>query len=324
MEEILIDKNSNRIFKINNLYNKLLSCSYEDSPEYYLALRKSLILEKITGILTAKCSIESPDGRYFLFDYDDFKILHSLLAGNKEIQNGIEYIYGISLAYDEHNEKDMITRLIIKTAEEEYLYMSCSQKRDVTIEVITKPNYDDLSTKLSPKPDKIFNILEFLSESIDYDLLKKEKTASHSDIYNLYDFIKDTNVPICEEIPTYIMSAPRPSIKCKDGFTISVQASSCNACSPRISGLNIYKSFEVISMNEINEFENYISNYKYISKLNKTNSLFEYDLVPFTNLENLIEAHGGIDKQKTFANKSNASELKKLSYIKNIMANNQK
>ena len=77
------------------------------------------------------------------------------------------------MAYDENKEKDMITRLILKTADSEFLYISCSQKRNVTVEVIRNPSYDDLYTKLSPKPEKIFNVLNFLSESIDYDLLKE-------------------------------------------------------------------------------------------------------------------------------------------------------
>jgi len=319
-------KNSNRISKINNLYSKIILCSKEITPEYYSNLRKSLILEKINGILNSEVDFESPDKRYYLFDYEDFRILHSLLSSNKNIQNGIEYIYGISLVFDEENaeKKNMITRLIIKTSEEEYLYMACTQERDIVSEVISNPDDTILHTKLSPKPNKIFNILEYLSDSIDFDVLNNPKKEKSSKEYSFRDFIKETNTPICAELPTYIFSSPRPTIKCMDGFKISVQASSYNNCSPQLSGLDMYKTFEVISSTNIDDFAEYLSTYKYINKSNSNKSLIEYDRVPESLIETLIESHGGINKKETFSSSNiEISELKKLSYAKNLITKAQ-
>lgn len=348
-------KNQYRISKINSLYSKIILCSKEISPDYYASLRKSLILEKITGILTSEVNFESPDKIYYSFDYEDFNILHNILASNKNIQNGIDYIYGMTPYISEkNNEEIMITRLIVKIGIDQYLYMACSQKREIYTEIIflddssfpqknvsiedfknefsdtiqIGTDADKVLLKLSPRPIKILNILEYLSDSIDNNLLlenEKEEILEENNIYSFKNFIKDTNVSISEKIPISVFTEPRPNIKCLDGFKFSVQASYYNYCEPKITGLDIYSSFEVLSKDDIDEFALYLSNDRYIGTATKKSKINQYNYVPLNLIEDLIENHGGIDKEATFVSteKNKMTELKKLSYAKKILEKNE-
>ena len=346
-------KNQYRISKINNLYSKILTSSSEVSPEYYANLRKSLILEKLTGILTSEVNFESPDKLYYSFEYEDFKILHTLLTSDINIQNGINYIYGmIPFLSKKDDKKIMITRLIIKIGIDQYLYMSCSNQREINTEIIffddTDKNIasiedyenkfsntidwqqvenDEVLLKLSPRPTKIFNILEYLGNNIDDSILKLESNSedkNNTSIYSFNNFIKDTNIPISDMIPQSVFTEPRPTIKCKDGFKISVQASAYNSCYPKLTGLDVYKSFEVLSKKDIDEFSLYLSNNYYLGSSKNNNKIKQYDYVPSSMIETFIENHGGIDKEATFESyeKNRPSELKRLSYAKKIMENN--
>ena len=322
-------KNQNRISKINSLYSRIILCSKEISPEYYASLRKSLILEKITGMLTSEVNFESPDKIYYSFDYEDFKILHNVLSNNKNIQNGIDYIYGMAPYFSEKdNTKIMITRLIVKIGIDQYLYMACSQKREIYTEIIffddsaipekvvsiedyrnefsdtIQVDDDKVLLKLSPRPTKILNILDYLSESIDTELMieseKEKESKENNNIYSFKNFVKDTNKPIYEKIPTSI-------------FT-----------DPRITGLDIYTSFEVLSKNDIDDFALYLSNDRYIGTSTKKSKINQYNYVPLDLIETFIESHGGIDKEGTFAlsDKNKLSDLKKLYYVKKILEKN--
>lgn len=346
-------KNQNRISKINSLYSKIILCSKEISSEYYASLRKSLILEKITGMLTSEVNFESPDKIYYSFDYEDFKILHNVLSNNKNIQNGIDYIYGMAPYFsEEDNTQIMITRLIVKIGIDQFLYMACSQKREIYTEIIffddssipekvvsiedyrnefsdtIQVDDDKVLLKLSPRPTKILNILDYLSESIDTELMieseKEEKLKENNNIYSFKNFVKDTNKPIYEQIPTSVFTDLRPTIKCSDGFKFSVQASYYNCCEPRITGLDIYTSFEVLSKNDIDDFALYLSNDRYIGTSTKKSKINQYNYVPLDLIETFIESHGGIDKEGTFAlsDKNKLSDLKKLSYVKKILEKN--
>ena len=348
-------KNQNRISKINNLYTKIILGSKSLSPEHYINLRKSLILEKLTGMLTSEVNFESPDKSYYTFEYEDFKIIHTLLTSEKSLQNGIDYIYGMAPFFSEKdNKKIMITRLILKIGVDQYLYMTCDQKRNINAEIIffdessEKENIsmdkyenkysnsinwkevknDEVLIKLSPRPSKIFNILEYLGNSINDSLLELETPDNNSNnsVYSFRDFFRETNKPITDDVPNSVFTEPRPTIKCKDGFKLSVQASAYNSSYPKLTGLDIYKSFEVLSKKEIDEFTLYLSNNYYVGSSKITSKIKQYDFVPLDSVEKFIENHGGIDKEATMSSyeKSRPSELKRLSYAKKIMEQNFK
>ena len=80
----------------------------------------------------------------------------------------------------------------------------------------------------------------------------------------------------------------RPPVKCKDGFSISVQASSGHYCSPRVNGDVIYDDVELGFPNMEDEL---IA--KYAEDPDEpTNTVYGY--VPVDIVNQLIEKHGGI------------------------------
>lgn len=131
----------------------------------------------------------------------------------------------------------------------------------------------------------------------------------------------------------------RPQIVCRDGVRLSVQASDGHYSSPRINGFSNYESVEVgyPSVRPSSEWSQYfdgtwqdISFYGFIKNLtdgfpmviwayknvslsrawhyftrlfadNATESVYGY--VPVGLVESFIESHGGIDEDKTFAQK---------------------
>ena len=95
------------------------------------------------------------------------------------------------------------------------------------------------------------------------------------------------------EINTYYdgaceIQANRPRLYCNDGYSISVQASAFHYCSPRLNGLQEYKSVELgypsAEDELINEYAEDCMNY--------TETVYGY--VPIEIVEKLIEKHGGI------------------------------
>ena len=154
---------------------------------------------------------------------------------------------------------------------------------------------------------------------------EKEEIFEDNNIYSFKNFVKDTNISISEKIPISVFTEPRPNIKCCDGFKFSVQASYYNYCEPKITGLDIYKSFEVLSKDDIDEFALYLSNDRYIGTATKKSKINQYNYVPLNLIENLIENHGGIDKEATFVSteRNKMTELKKLSYVKKILEKNE-
>jgi hypothetical protein len=77
------------------------------------------------------------------------------------------------------------------------------------------------------------------------------------------------------------------SITCKDGFTMSVQASNTHYCSPR-NGIGPWVSVEVgFPSEKVEEFMEYINGLE-----SPTQSV--YGWVPVEVVEKVIEKHGGL------------------------------
>ena len=84
------------------------------------------------------------------------------------------------------------------------------------------------------------------------------------------------------------IQANRPRLYCNDGYSISVQASAFHYCSPRLNGLQDYKSvglgYPSTEDELINEYAEDCMDY--------TDTVYGY--VPIEIVEKLIEKHGGI------------------------------
>ena len=83
------------------------------------------------------------------------------------------------------------------------------------------------------------------------------------------------------------IQANRPRLYCNDGYSISVQASEFHYCSPRLNGLQDYKSVELEYPSTEDELIN-----EYAEDFDYTNTVYGY--VPIEVVEKLIEKHGGI------------------------------
>ena len=83
------------------------------------------------------------------------------------------------------------------------------------------------------------------------------------------------------------IQANRPRLYCNDGYSISVQASAFHYCSPRLNGLQDYKSVELGYPSAEDELIN-----EYAEGMDYTDTVYGY--VPIEVVENLIEKHGGI------------------------------
>lgn len=88
---------------------------------------------------------------------------------------------------------------------------------------------------------------------------------------------------------TYEIQANRPRLYCNDGYSISVQASAFHYCSPRLNGLQDYKSVELGYPSAEDEL---INEYAEDGDMNYTDTVYGY--VPIEIVEKLIEKHGGI------------------------------
>lgn len=87
---------------------------------------------------------------------------------------------------------------------------------------------------------------------------------------------------------TFEIQANRPRLYCNDGYSISVQASEFHYCSPRLNGLQDYKSVELGYPSAEDELINDYAE----DALNYTDTVYGY--VPIEVVEKLIEKHGGI------------------------------
>ena len=84
------------------------------------------------------------------------------------------------------------------------------------------------------------------------------------------------------------IQANRPRLYCNDGYSISVQASAFHYCSPRLNGLQDYKSVELGYPSSEDELINEYAE----DDLDYTDTVYGY--VPIEVVEKLIEKHGGI------------------------------
>jgi hypothetical protein len=85
----------------------------------------------------------------------------------------------------------------------------------------------------------------------------------------------------------------RPLIVCKDGFSISVQASEAHYSVPRKS----VKQYSKMEIGYPSQEEKEIIEYAEEAE-ELTNTVYPY--VPFEVVDSVIEKHGGIDVKKTF------------------------
>lgn len=84
----------------------------------------------------------------------------------------------------------------------------------------------------------------------------------------------------------------RPRVNCKDGYSISIQASHCHYCNPREDFLEEYDSVELGYPNQYDELiDEYAEDFDDDGKA-CTNTVFGF--VPMEIVEKLIEKHGGI------------------------------
>ena len=81
----------------------------------------------------------------------------------------------------------------------------------------------------------------------------------------------------------------RERLHCKDGFSISVQASRFHYCIPRVTGAEYYKKVELGYPSEV---ETAIIDYA--EDENYTDTVYGY--VPVHIVDMIIEKHGGIDE----------------------------
>lgn len=85
---------------------------------------------------------------------------------------------------------------------------------------------------------------------------------------------------------------PRPLAVCKDGFVLSIQASSYHYCSPRINRAEQYASVEI---GYVSQYEELLAPYADGPGVTK---IIGYGYVPVEIADQLLEKHGGIDHWK--------------------------
>jgi len=86
----------------------------------------------------------------------------------------------------------------------------------------------------------------------------------------------------------FTVEGNRPRLVCKDGFSVSVQASSYHYCSPRVDGADKY---ETVELGYPSTADQLIADYAECYD-NLTNTV--YGNVPVSIVNELIEKHGGI------------------------------
>lgn len=79
----------------------------------------------------------------------------------------------------------------------------------------------------------------------------------------------------------------RPRLICKDGFSMSVQASQYHYCTPRVDGVVEYEEVEIGPLNEKEELL-----IPYAENPDETYTVYPY--VPIDIVNQVIEKHGGI------------------------------
>ncbi len=89
----------------------------------------------------------------------------------------------------------------------------------------------------------------------------------------------------------YMVEECRPKLFCKDGFSVSVQASSFHYCCPRVDGAERYEAVELgFPSDEDPIIMDYAEDYS-----DPTGTV--YGFVPVSVVNELIEKHGGISEE---------------------------
>lgn len=105
------------------------------------------------------------------------------------------------------------------------------------------------------------------------------------------EFNQKTYNPTQREIEFGVQKKPR--IVCNDGFSMSVQGSSSHYCYPR----TLAKDYWEMEIDFPSEVEPLLLNWADESEL-PTDTVYGY--VPVTVIDQVIEAHGGINEELTF------------------------
>ena len=80
----------------------------------------------------------------------------------------------------------------------------------------------------------------------------------------------------------------RPRLNCKDGFSISIQASETHRCKPKLNLKN--GKYEEVELGYPNEYEPLIE--EYAEGCDHINTVYNY--VPVKLVEEVIKKHGGL------------------------------
>lgn len=107
--------------------------------------------------------------------------------------------------------------------------------------------------------------------------------TTNMDAYNEWHQAQVALLPPSEQAYTHIV----PRVKCKDGFTVSIQASKGNYSSPRENRSWPYSSFELGFPSKEDSLIN-----KYAEDKNYTKTV--YGFVPLKVVLKLLAKHGGI------------------------------
>ena len=93
--------------------------------------------------------------------------------------------------------------------------------------------------------------------------------------------------------------APRKKVTCKDGFTVSIQASKSHYCQPRLDDANWYSAVELGYPSEaVHEWLEYMDGDPDTTE--PTDTVYGY--VPVDIVNATLRQHGGIDYNKTEEN----------------------
>ena len=118
-------------------------------------------------------------------------------------------------------------------------------------------------------------------------------------VNHLYNSIDMTSATVMLEylLPVSIYQDERPIVVCNDGFRLSIQASKYHLCTPLKNNRTDYTTFELSMLSEeipeLEEFKIYDN-----GPLNRFDTQ-TYGFVPREIVEEILEEHGGINKELT-------------------------
>ena len=99
----------------------------------------------------------------------------------------------------------------------------------------------------------------------------------------------------------WIIQLNRPYVVCADGFGVSIQASDCHYCEPRISQYpeNDFVPYETVELGYPSEADEDLLPYQECpDREDPTESVYGY--IPVSVVDKVLEKHGGIDIAATW------------------------